>query len=101
MLSVFLRQREGSVAAPSWPHGFQSYPKELKNDSIKNVCADEPADLGNWMLIDSTSFGRLNSFSKGETPFMGFLSCIRKLVMLSVELSFLNFNEICVNLFPV
>lgn len=71
MLSVFLRQREGSVAAPSWPHGFQSYPKELKNDSIKNVCADEPADLGNWMLIDSTSFGRLNSFSKGETPFMG------------------------------
>ena len=59
------------MAAPTWPAVFQSYPKVLKNDSIKNICADEPVDLGNWLLIDWDSFGRLNSFSKGEVPSVG------------------------------
>lgn len=68
---VFLRQREGSMSAPLWPHGFQHYPKVLKNDSIRNICTDEPAGLGKWMLIDSTSFSKLNFFSKGELPSMG------------------------------
>lgn len=63
---MFLRQREGSMSVSPWPHVFQHYPKVLKNNSIKNICADEPADLGKWMLIVSTSFGKLNFFSKGE-----------------------------------
>lgn len=27
--------------------------------------------MGNWLLIDRDSFGRLNSFSKGEVPSVG------------------------------
>lgn len=62
---------KAAAAVPSRSPVFQSYPKVLKNDSIKNICADEPVDLGNWLLIDRDSFGRLNSFSKGEVPSVG------------------------------
>lgn len=82
---------EAAVSTPCWLPVFHCYPKVLKNDSIKNFCADEPVDLGNWLLIDRDSFGRLNSFSKGEEPSVGILVMYKEVSHALYGVEFLEF----------